>query len=296
MLLSYSVVVSSFPSGDSEQNILEMTEGGEVSFPRRRPSSRHAGLVPASSGFERPRAAVFEAAGFRVGARNDRRFLEHFVDLEPEAVVVVSAVAVREAVYFSGEVELRVPVVRLGVAQPYAPSGEVVYFVAARRQVFRGSYVYEGRELKAGDAERVAQFSGRGVAGVSVVVAVCVGAYSVDAAEEELFAAVEGAACELASGPYARVEFAPVPYLQYVGGEFMVSAVVVGSAVVGGDVSVPVDEAVLEELVCGVAAAAEPYVPDVGFFFCAEVEGAQGFVAEAVFVCDVSVVVAVDEG
>ena len=39
--------------------------------------------------------------------------LENLVDLEPEAVVVVAAVAVGQSVDFSREVELRVPVVLL---------------------------------------------------------------------------------------------------------------------------------------------------------------------------------------
>ena len=137
--------------------------------------------------------------------------LENLVDLEPEAVVVVAAVAVGQAVDFSREVELRVPVVLFGVAQAEAPSGEVVYVVGV--EVFRRAYVYEGRELEARDAERVAQLAGGGVGGVAVVVAVGVCADAVDAAEEELFAAVKRAARELASGSDARVEFAPVPYL-----------------------------------------------------------------------------------
>ena len=72
----------------------------------------------------------------------------------------------------------------------------------------------------------------------------------------------------------------------------MVAAVVVRPAV-GRYVAVPVDEAVLEELVYSVTAAAEAYVPDVRIFVAAEVVAAVGLFAEAVFVGDVSVVVAV---
>ena len=125
--------------------------------------------------------------------------LEHFVDLEPEAAVVVAGFgAVGAAVYFSREVELRVPVVRLGVAEADAPAREVVYLVG--KEVFRRADVYEGGELEARYAERVAQFACGGVGGVAVAVAVGVGADAVDAAEEELFAAVEArlASCPLA--------------------------------------------------------------------------------------------------
>ena len=86
----------------------------------------------------------------------------------------------------------------------------MVYVVGV--EVFRSAYVYEGRELEARDAERVAQLAGGGVGRVAVVVAVGVCADAVDAAEEELFAAVKRAARELSSGSDARVEFAPVPY------------------------------------------------------------------------------------
>ena len=205
--------------------------------------------------------------------------------------MVLGLAVVGAAVDFLGPVELGVPFVVLGVAQAEAPAGEVIPCVVFFR--FSTAPVDEGSCFEAGHIRLDAHFAGHQIAVITVAVAGAVGADTVHAAEEELFAAVEGVVSQLEAGIDAVVEFIVVPYFEQITGQFIVVAVVIGCHVLRIQTAVPINQIVLGELIRIVLTAADADVEYVGRLVRPVAAGNR---LEAQLIFDIAVVVAVDGG
>lgn len=168
------------------------------------------------------------------------------------------------AVDLAGPINLTIPAAIKLIAQAKAPSGKMLAEMGPL--IVYIACIYKGSRFKTGNACFPTEFSTAQIAGISIAVVIAIGPHAIDAAQIELFTAVKGTVGQLSLETKTKVPRPIIPDLKEAPRQFMVSPVIVGTAI-GSNVTAPINEIVLKEFIRCILASADAGMPYTGPFF-----------------------------